>query len=72
MTTTPSCDDVESYSKDKFNDLTSDIVISGSSDVWSSDRTTAGQVEHPIVIRPSEDPYFIFGDPNYRLKKQHE
>jgi len=64
-----------SYSKDIYN-----VVISGDksevltdvTDVWSGERTSVGEIKNPIVIRPNEDPYLIFGDPKYRLKKENE
>ncbi len=62
------------YIKDSFN-----VVVPGipagrraTEDVWAKDRDKIGRIEHKIVIRPNEDPYFIFGDPNYRLKRQDE
>ena len=41
-------------------------------DVWSSERDEIGRIRDPIVIRPNEDPYFVFGDPKYRLKNESD
>lgn len=66
----------EEYIRDSFN-----MVIPGTravpgettaEDVWADERDDAGQVKHQLSIRSTEDPYFAFGDPNYRLKKQDE
>lgn len=37
------------------------------SDVWEPDRDKYGLIQYQVKIRPDEDPYFIFGDPNYEL-----
>jgi len=59
------------YTKDEFNALAPGNATFNTeqTDVWASDRDNAGKIESKIVIRPSEDPYFIFGDPNYRLRE---
>ena len=65
----------EEYTRDQFN-----LAIPGGrsvpgetdTDVWSGERDELGKVQHQFDIRGVEDPYFVFGDPNYRLKKQDE
>lgn len=71
---TLSASDAE-YIRDPYNIVVSGVPASGSgqSDVWDGDRDTIGQIEYQVRIRPSsEDPYFVFGDPKYRLKKHDE
>lgn len=36
-------------------------------DVWVTERDEVGKVEYAATIRGLDDPYFVFGDPNYRL-----
>lgn len=65
----------DEYTRDQFN-----IVVPGlrttsletNSDVWAGERDEVGKIKSQIDIRGTEDPYFVFGDPNYRLKKQDE
>lgn len=77
------CSDVSSVSnvetnfiRDQFNVPISgerQVITQQPPDVWQSERNELGVIKHPITIRPSsEDPYFVFGDPNYRHKKQNE
>ena len=60
----------ELYNKDKYN-----LVIQGmpdldaQADIWAAERDEFGAIKHKITLRPDEDPYFVFGDPNYRLKQ---
>lgn len=60
--------------KDKYNVVVSGTpeVITEAGDVWSGERGDLGQIDTPVVIRPNDDPYFVFGDPNYRLKRNDE
>ncbi len=65
----------EQHRPDRFNIMASREQIEGGeipTDIFASERDQVGRVEHKITIRPLEDPYFIFGDPNYRLKKENE
>ncbi len=63
------------YARDQFN-----LVIPGGrtapeeavNDVWANERSAIGTIKSQVDIRGLEDPYFVFGDPNYRLKKQDE
>ena len=62
------------YIRDQFN-----LVVPGTRtadenvvDAWANERDELGNIKHQIDIRGTEDPYFIFGDPNYRLKQQNE
>ena len=64
------------YERDQFN-----LLVPGGrttpgetddSDVWETERDELGRIKSQIDIRGMEDPYFVFGDPNYRLKKQNE
>lgn len=73
------CSDIHSslsaskqFSKDSFNVPTENTSTSASvvSDAFANDRVVTGEIKHKIVIRPDEDPYFIFGDPNYRVKDE--
>jgi len=78
------CSDVTSeistgiqYIRDRFNQpIPGGIPIPGATasieDVWAGERDQLGEIKHKFDIRGTEDPYFVFGDPNYRLKKQHE
>ena len=61
---------VSEFNKDKFNSLVPGTPSSASikSDPFAGDRDQFGQIKSKISIRPVEDPYFVFGDPNYRLK----
>jgi hypothetical protein len=38
-------------------------------EVWED---VFGQIRHRIVIRPTEDPFLIFGDPNYRFGGEND
>jgi hypothetical protein len=65
------------YTRDKFNlPIPSGTPVpgatAGTEDVWASERDEKGLVKHRFDIRGTEDPYFVFGDPNYRLKKPDE
>jgi hypothetical protein len=51
------------YAKDKFNEIGS-VPMSVNSTETIFDRDRVGNIQYPIDIR-SDDPYFIFGDPNY-------
>jgi len=63
-------DKTSDYTKDVFNSIVqSSATVVTPTDVWAQQRNELGQLKHPVVIRPTEDPYFIFGDPNYRLNK---
>ncbi|KKL72568.1 hypothetical protein LCGC14_2083590, partial [marine sediment metagenome] len=66
----------DEYTRDQFN-----LVVPGgrtvpgetdTPDVWASERDEIGRIKTQIDVRGTEDPYFVFGDPNYRLKKQDE
>ena len=62
------------YTKDIYNVPVpgGENVATQTGDVWSSERDETGKIKHAIVMRPTEDPYLIFGDPKYRFKKQDE
>jgi hypothetical protein len=62
----------ESYARDGYN-----LLVPGagsqqstqSEDIFADDRDETGQIKSKITIRPTgDDPYFVFGDPNYRFK----
>lgn len=62
----------EPYVRDLFNTLGSENRAVERPDVWASERDSIGQIKYATVIRPNEDPYLIFGDPDYRLKERSE
>lgn len=65
----------EQYSPDRFNIIASQAQIAGGeipTDIFANKRDQSGRIQYKMTIRPSEDPYFIFGDPNYYLKKEKE
>lgn len=55
--------------KDNFN-----IPVSGNSSTTivpeNFERDELGRIKYPIAIRGSDDPYFVFGDPNYRASNE--
>lgn len=55
------------FSRNEINQLTTEKTSSQNpSDIWSENRNNVGLIQYPIVIRPvGDDPYLIFGDPNY-------
>lgn len=55
------------YIKDIFN-LTSNTSDSTNSQ-FILERDDNGRLLYKLTIRPNEDPYFAFGDPNYRIKE---
>ena len=55
------------YVRDKYNIISTAESTTEVVDPWKDERDKYGKVKHQITIRPSEDPYFVFGDPNYRL-----
>ncbi len=62
----------KSYSRDVFNSLAQGKAFQQGDvpeDIFASERDSTGAIKHKIDIRTTEDPYFVFGDPNYRLKK---
>lgn len=62
----------EQYSPNRFNVMANQAQITGEevpTDVFASERDQTGRIQDKITIRPLDDPYFIFGDPNYHLKK---
>lgn len=63
----------EQHTPDKFNVMASEAQLLGGGipmDAFSSERSEIGEIQHRITIRPAEDPYFVFGDPNYRLHRK--
>jgi len=59
------------YTPNAYNIMASPSQVEGQeipTDIFASERDTTGQIQYKTTIRPTEDPYFIFGDPNYRLK----
>ena len=63
------------YNRDQYNRINSGILSRESltaADTWATERDKTGKIKHSISIRGSEDPYFVFGDPNYRLGEKHE
>ena len=57
----------------KFDKDSLNVVVSGvpesvirKGDIF--DRDNVGKIKYAVTIRPNEDPYLIFGDPNYRLE----
>jgi hypothetical protein len=64
----------EQYIRDKHNVVVPGraeaVVETQTSDIWATERDELGKVKYPFDIRGIEDPYFVFGDPNYRLKKE--
>ena len=52
-----------SYNKDSFNLIKEKInALSSENQIENS-----GELLYKIKIRPNEDPYFVFGDPDYRI-----
>jgi len=67
-TTSTSIEDA--YVMDQYNRM--DITISTTSDDIAEDsasRDSVGLLKHRERVRPSEDPYFVFGDPNFKLRQ---
>lgn len=64
----------ENYIKDTYNviveGIPTEIENEAPKDVFSKNRDDLGNVLHKITIRPNEDPYFVFGDPNYRIPNE--
>jgi hypothetical protein len=63
----------DSYTRDVFNEAGEDLTVEEIEAVDSLAefrQTTTGRIGASLDIRSSEDPYFIFGDPNYSLKKE--
>ena len=61
------------FVRDDHNIVVSGIstAVSETVDPFADERDISGKVHYQISIRP-EDPYFIFGDPNYHLGEQNE
>lgn len=60
------------YTRDTFNEIGENITVeaTGTIDPLAEFRQTiSGRVGVNLNIRSSEDPYFVFGDPNYSLRK---
>lgn len=47
---------------DMFNSVSK---VTSETDPFSGHRDIYGNIQHRIVIRPGDDPYFVFGDPKY-------
>ncbi|KKK57719.1 hypothetical protein LCGC14_3051640, partial [marine sediment metagenome] len=61
------------YTRDTFNEIVRDNAEVESTQVdplAEFRQTTSGRIGVNVDIRSSEDPYFIFGDPDYSLKKE--
>jgi len=60
------------YTRDTFNEIGEDItVVSETTDSLEEFRQTiSGRVGVSLDVRSSEDPYFVFGDPDYSLKQE--
>ncbi len=59
------------FDPDKYNWMAGRSQISGTtSDEFADYRRTSGRVGTDLLIRPTEDPYFVFGDPNFFLEKK--
>lgn len=48
-------------------EVVADINLVEQTDPWESERDQYGRIKYKVVLR-SDDPYFVFGDPNYELK----
>ena len=60
----------DTYTRDSFNEAGEDITVEETETIDSlSDfrQTTTGRIGVTLDIRSSEDPYFVFGDPDYSL-----
>ena len=62
------------FSKDIYNVMSDEssqsVDQSVDDDVFDNDRNTVtGRLGPDITIRPTSDPFLVFGDPNYYLKK---
>jgi len=61
------------FARDVYNTMTdkpSQSVEQTEEDVFASQRDTiTGRLGMDIVVRPNDDPFLIFGDPNYSFKK---
>lgn len=62
-----STSEFDGFIKDKFNLLSKPAVIIESNDIYSRDQY--GSILYKNTLRPDDDPYFVFGDPNYGLNK---
>lgn len=60
------------YSRNRYNIPVPGIIEEGAEivDPFASERDSLGKIKSEIALRPSEDPYLIFGDPNYRLNNE--
>ncbi len=62
----------DTYIRDIFNEIGEDITVEGTETtdpLIDFRQTTSGRVGVSVDLRSLEDPYFIFGDPNYSLQK---
>lgn len=72
------CEDTDSsasnsaFQKDEFNVVTKDAkVFETKKDILALYRQdVSGRIGVDITLRRTEDPYFVFGDPNYILKRE--
>lgn len=62
---------VKTFTLDEFNKIVPIAELITNSE-WDISRNSIGEITDPVIIRNSEDPYFIFGNPNYRLGKNNE
>lgn len=60
----------DGFVKDNFNLITQDSIASSElDDVLSGYRNNiSGKIGVGLILRPSDDPYFVFGDPDFFLK----
>jgi hypothetical protein len=49
-----------------------DAAVRALEDPWKEERDQYGHIQHRVVIRPDDDPHFVFGDPDYRLKTEND
>ncbi|KKK94491.1 hypothetical protein LCGC14_2682320, partial [marine sediment metagenome] len=62
----------DTYTRDTFNEIGEDITVeaTGVTDPLAEFRqTTSGRIGVTLDVRSSEDPYFVFGNPDYSLVK---
>ncbi len=61
------------YTRDAFNEIVQnnvDVETTEADSLAEFRQTTSGRIGVNVDTRSSEDPYFVFGDPNYSLKKE--
>ena len=71
-----SCEDISvaladnAFQKDKFNVMVNDpTILEDKQDLLKQYREAiSGRIGTSVLVRPTDDPYLVFGDPNYMLQ----